>query len=201
LYQEEGSYEEEKLLALLTNGSEYAFQLIYNKHHNRIYKVAMRYLKSPVIAEEVVQDVFLQLWSKRDRIKTGMPVEAWLFTVAKNNIFNRLKKLANEWKALNYLKDNFEYEDDTLQEKLVDADYNNMLNKALSSLSEMQLKVYKLAKEENLSYFQISENLNISPLTVKTHMSRALSQIRNFLTAMRWNVVSLLVFCFWNPLK
>jgi RNA polymerase sigma factor (sigma-70 family) len=113
LNKEQHSYEEEKLLLLLVNGSEYAFQLIYDKHHNRIYRVAMRYLKSPVVAQEVVQDVFMQLWCKREQIKTDLPIEAWLFTVAKNNILTRIKKLANEWKALDHIKSNFEYEDDS----------------------------------------------------------------------------------------
>lgn len=184
MHKEQYSYEEEKMLSLLANGSEYAFQLTYNKHHNHIYKVAMRYLKSPILAQEVVQDVFMQLWSKREQINCEMPIEAWLFTVAKNNILNRLKKLANEWKALDYLKNKSEREDDSLQEKLIDTDCRNVINNALQTLSGMQLRVYKLAREENLSYLQIAEHLNISPLTVKTHMSRALCQIRHSLTTL-----------------
>ncbi len=193
MHKEQYCYEEEKMLSLLANGSEYAFQLIYDKHHNRVYKVAMRYLKSPIIAQEVVQDVFMQLWTKRGQINAAMPIEAWLFTVAKNNILNRLKKLANEWKALDYFKNTVEHKDDSLQEKLIDTDCRNVINNALQTLSGMQLRVYKLAREENLSYLQIAEHLDISPLTVKTHMSRALCQIRGFLN-LHWNNVALLIF-------
>ena len=96
-------YEESKLILLLADDSEYAFQLIFDRHRNRIYKTAIRFLKSPILAQEVVQDVFLKLWFSRKNMNATQPIEAWLHTVAKNNIINRLKKISNEWKAMTEL--------------------------------------------------------------------------------------------------
>ncbi len=171
-----------ELLTLLAANSEDAFKLIYDQHHNRIYQVAMRYLRSEVTAEEVVQDVFMKLWLEREKIKAGTPIEAWLYTVAKNNTINRLKKVANEYKTFNRLKLVQDIEDDSTAEKIRDAECQLLLSKALKSLSGNQLKVYQLAREEKLSYVQIAEHLNISPLTVKTHMSRALGHLKTFFT-------------------
>lgn len=181
----EYSYKEEQLLEMLVSNSEYAFKIIFETHRNRIFKLAMRYLKSPVLAQEVVQDVFMKLWTKRNTIKTTTPVEGWLVTVAKNDILNRIKKLANEWKALNHLKASQVFEDNSTQEKIENADYDLILKEALGCLTEKQLQVYSLARQNNLSYLQIAEHLEISPLTVKTHMSRALCHIRSFLNSQR----------------
>jgi RNA polymerase sigma-70 factor (ECF subfamily) len=79
------------LIILLKEGSEYAFQLIYDKHRNRIYKTAIKFLKSPIIAQDVFQDVFLKLWFERSNIDENKPLEAWLYTVAKHNILNKLR--------------------------------------------------------------------------------------------------------------
>jgi DNA-directed RNA polymerase specialized sigma24 family protein len=78
LHPTEQSYEEARLIALLADDSEYAFQLLFDRHRNRIYHTAIRYLKSPVLAQEVVQDVFLKLWFERRNIRQGLPLEAWL---------------------------------------------------------------------------------------------------------------------------
>lgn len=182
LYQQTFPCNDAELLTLLAANSEDAFKLIYDRHHTRIYQVAMRYVRSEVAAQEVVQDVFMKLWSEREKIKTGTPIEAWLYTVAKNNTINKLKKLANEYKALNHLKLVQDIEDDSTEESIRDAECQLLLRKALKSLSGNQLKVYQLAREENLSYAQIAEHLDISPLTVKTHMSRALGHLKTFFT-------------------
>lgn len=180
MHHDSVKYEEYKLLTLLNNGSEYAFQMIYDQHRNRIYQTAIQYLKSPSLGQEVVQDVFLKLWFERKNIQPDRPVEAWLYTVAKNNILNRLKKIANEWKALDTLAHTLILQSGPASEKAEMAEYNKLLHNAVSSLPEQQKKVFTLARNEKLTYLQIGEKLNISPLTVKTHMTRALQQIREY---------------------
>lgn len=179
MHPDDDQYEEAKLIALLSENSEYAFQLLFDRHRNRIYQTAIRYLKSPLAAQEVVQDVFLKLWFKRTSIRPDQPLEAWLFTVARNNILNRLKKIAAEWKALKgYSRPEGTVND--AEDQLQSAQYDQLLQEAVRSLPEQQRKVFLLARNEALSYAQIGEHLGISPLTVKTHMARALESIRAF---------------------
>ncbi|WEK33956.1 MAG: RNA polymerase sigma-70 factor [Candidatus Pseudobacter hemicellulosilyticus] len=180
MHQNEHIYEEAKLIALLNDGSEYAFQLIYDRYRNRIYRLAVKYLSSPLLAQEIVQDVFLKLWFERANIRTGRPIESWLVTVAKNMIINQLKKLARDWKAAGALKGINTITENPIFDGLKEKEYQALLNKAIDGLSDMQKAVYRLAREEQLSYLRIAEQLNISPLTVKTHMSRALDHIKSF---------------------
>lgn len=167
-----------ELVRLLTNDDEGAFKKIYEAYRNRVYNVAFRYLKCDMQSQEVVQEVFLKLWIKRNDIKVDAPIEAWLFTVAKNNTLNKLKKIATENKAKVYLKYTWKGNEDTTFDRVRNSECSLQINKALKTLSQNQLKVYTLAREENLSHLQIAALLNISPLTVKTHMSRALQHLK-----------------------
>lgn len=174
-------YEESTLLALLAQDSEYAFQLVFDRYRNNIYKVAMLYVKSPVIAEEIVQDVFLKLWFQRKNITEIRSLQSWLFIVAKNLTINSLKKIAHEWTAREkWVREN-ELSEDTADFRILNAQYTQLLYNAVEQLPSQQQQVYRLAKEQGLSYEAIGRQLSISPLTVKTHMARALASIRQFL--------------------
>ncbi|HEY4148217.1 MAG TPA: RNA polymerase sigma-70 factor [Chitinophagaceae bacterium] len=177
----ENKYEETTLLVLLADDSEYAFQLLFDRYRNRIYKVAVLYVKSPVLAEEIVQDVFLKVWFQRKEIKALRSFEAWLFTVSKNYIINYLKKLANEWKARETWVRQTSASEDSADFKIRSDQFQQLLQQAIGQLPLQQQRIYKLAKEQYLSYEAIAQQLNISPLTVKTHMSRALDSIRSYL--------------------
>jgi RNA polymerase sigma-70 factor (family 1) len=179
----QSSYEEQKLILLLKEDSEYAFQLIFDKHRNRIYSTAIKFLKSPLFAQDVVQDVFLKLWFERKSLNSAKPIEAWLYTVAKNNILNRLRKIAVEWKAVGHFKDDkFKIENNT-DYKLLDGEYQQKLKKAIDQLPEQQKAVFIFSRFNKLTYEQIGQKLGISPLTVKTHLSRALFSIKKHLTS------------------
>ena len=178
MLSDHATYEEGKLINLLQENSEYAFQLIYDKHRNRIYTTAIKFLKSPIIAQDVVQDVFLKLWFERKSIDPSKPLEAWLFTVAKNNILNKLRKIANEWKAIDLLADKNHFIENTTENMVGEAEFKRDLALAISKLPEQQKSVFHLSRFENLTYLQISQKLGLSPLTVKTHLSRALYSIK-----------------------
>ena len=175
------SYEEAKLISLLSNDSEYAFQLMYDRYRNRIYQTAIRYLKSPMLAQETVQDVFLKLWLERKNLNPDTSIEAWLYTVAKNNLVNKLKRIAIEWKALHQIQLNSPKFDNVTSDKVEDSQYQQLLHNALQQLSPQQQMVFQLARNEYLTYIEIGERMGISPLTVKTHMARALSHIKSYL--------------------
>ena len=181
MLNDQHKYEEVKLVSLLSKDSDYAVQLMYDRYRNRIYQTAIRYLKSPVLAQETVQDVFLKLWLERRNLKPGTSIEAWLYTVAKNNLVNKLKRIAIEWKALHQIQLNSPKFNNTTSDKLEDSQYHQLLHNALQQLSPQQQMVFQLARNEYLTYIEIGERMGISPLTVKTHMARALNHIKGYL--------------------
>lgn len=171
-------YEDAQLLQLLEQDSAYAFQLIFDRYRNHVYRVALNFLKTPVAAEEVVQDVFIKLWYHRKNLSDIRSVEAWLYVVAKNVTLNQLKKNAHEWIARN--KFSMEIADSTndTDHRLEQHEYQEWLKKTIEKLPEQQRKVYVMARQEGQTYKEIANSLQLSPLTVKKHMARALDFLR-----------------------
>lgn len=177
----ENLYEERRLLLMLGNDSAYAFQQIFDKYKDRIYKVAMSYVKDKHLAEEIIQDVFTKVWTHRHSLLELRSFEAWLYTVGKNRIFDYNKKKIADWKAhLGYHSQKGESVNDS-ERLLQSKEYKELLHIAQQQLTDQQLLIFKLAKEEHMSYKQIAAHLNLSPLTVKTHLARAMNTLKNHL--------------------
>lgn len=174
-------YDEKELLRLVAGGDEDSFRVLFEKYQDKVFKVACKYLKSASLAEEVVQDVFIKLWFQKETL-TGIDYfSTWLQTLARNHIIDFMRKLDVRSAADRQWAYNAGQEENTTDHKIRNAQYEQLVEKALGELSDQQRAVYKLAKEQGLTYDQIGEVLSLSPLTVKTHMQRALRSIRDFL--------------------
>lgn len=169
------------VMTMLAEDNEQALRLLYNRYHSKIYRLSLRYLKSSALAQEIVQDVFLKLWFERKNMKVEMPVEAWLITVAKNKLINQFKKMVNE---KNSMESYSLYADQSVSEaeqKLLKSELENRIQETVNSLPLMQQQVYQYAKVEGLSYSDTAARLNISALTVKTHIARVMEKFRRIL--------------------
>jgi RNA polymerase sigma-70 factor (family 1) len=183
-------HSEDELLILLQNGNEEAFARLFNMYRGSIYTVACKFLKSPVLAEEIVQDVFLKIWFKRSEMGGIKDFNAYLFIMARNFIFDRIKKIAYETAAKVQLKDEPFCINDT--EHLVrQHQCQQLLQQAIELLPPQQKKIYLLAKDNGMSHEKIASEMKLSKLTVKTHMSKALQNIRKYLST-HLNMLSLL---------
>jgi RNA polymerase sigma-70 factor (family 1) len=174
-------YIEKDLIDLLANDSEYAFQLLFDRYRDKVYRIAMMYVKSASVAEDIVQDVFLKIWFQRKNLQNVSCLESWIYTLTKNFTINSLKKIAHEWKARSGWKNEMAMVDDTTDHKVRGAEYQQLLHDAVKELPEQQQKVYRMGKEYGMSYEEIGKSLSISTFTVKTHMARALAAIRQHL--------------------
>lgn len=174
-------YEDASLLTMLGGGSEYAFRLLFERYRNRVYKVAMLYVKSPSLADDIVQDVFLKVWFQRRSVPQISSFESWIFILTRNHTFNCLRKLAHESKARSQWINEQEICQKDIDDKLENNQFAGLLQEAIRELPAQQQKIYLLAREQELSYNTIAQRLSLSPLTVKTHMARALASIRVFL--------------------
>jgi|SRR5665213_1657812 len=177
------TYDEERVLQLLAQGSEYAFTQIFDYYRPIVYTTAVKFLKSPVLAEEIVQDIFLKVWLKREKMGAVQNFEGYLFLMTRNLIFDRIKKQAHEMNFQKELsKNNSTAGSVNDTDHLVqDHHYQQILQQAIALLPAQQKMVYCLSKMEGLSRAQIAERMHISPLTVKTHLGKALLAIRKYL--------------------
>lgn len=173
-------YNERELLEQLKSGSEHAFTRLFDNYRGTVYGVALKFLKSPALAEEIVQDVFMKLWLKRAEMVAVKQLDAYLFIMARNFIFDRIKKMAYEAAAQTSLTKPEPSVDDT--EYLVrQHQCEQLLQQAIDQLPPQQKQVYYYAKVLGLSHETIAEKMRLSKHTVKKHMAMALQAIKKHL--------------------
>lgn len=186
--------QDKELLQQIAEGNQESFVIIYNRYHKKVYSLAFHFTRSETAAEEILQDVFLKVWLKHRTLPEIRDFSSWLFIIARNHIYTHLKQRAQQ---IIFEPLNEEHVAPAEAESILTTkEFTTLLNDALAQLPPQQHQVYQLSKEENLSREQIAEKMNISPETVKVHLSRAMRTIRAYIMARM--PVSLALFIFWK---
>ncbi len=172
---------EKELILLMAKGNEKAFRLLFDNHWNNIYTVAFTLTKSSVLSEELVQDVFLKIWLNRNKLSAIDNFGGYLFRVAKNHIFNELRKKTLEQSFIEHLDQYFFETSNQPDQAFILKETNDLINKAVQQLPEQQRNVYELSRNDGMDHSGIAAKLGISKLTVKSHMNKALQKIRHYL--------------------
>lgn len=187
------NFDQSKLLYELSQGNELAFTKLYNEYKNVVFSTALKITKSKILAEEVVQDVFLKIWQNHENLAEITNIENYLFIISRNHIFDMIKKIARDTSLAidsNYKSTSTNDTEDAIK----DDQYNVILNQIVDQLPPQQQKIYKMAKWDGLSHQKIGEDLGISTETVKKHMAQALKFVRTKISPYMNMFMTLLLF-------
>lgn len=174
------SYTEKELLERIAEGDEDAYKLVFDRYWNKIYQVALSFLKVPDQAQDAVQQVFIKLWEKRNKLPEVENLDAWLFIVARNTIINILERIVSSRKGIQQIKDVVPEDYLTPSSMLEYKQVSEIIQDAVNRLPPQQALVFRLSREQGLTYAEIAERLHIAPATVKSHIIRALNSIREY---------------------
>jgi RNA polymerase sigma-70 factor (family 1) len=181
---------EDKLLKLVSAGDQQAFRQVFHVHAPRVYGFALKLTRSQILAEEIVQDVFVKLWIHRESLTGIQHLQAYLHTLTRNHTLNVLKRIALEETAKAVLKRRTTEAHFETEETVNFRESQSRLNRAIDQLPPQQRTVYSLCQNEGLKYEEVAQRLNISRLTVKTHMQQALRALKahfsGFATLLIW---------------
>ncbi|HEY9045348.1 MAG TPA: RNA polymerase sigma-70 factor [Ohtaekwangia sp.] len=166
------------LLYQASQGDQLAFRRLFHVYSPKVYSFALRLTHSGTLAEEVVQDIFLKLWLFKETLDAIQNFEAYLFTLTRNHTFNQLKRIAIETNAINKLEKELTEAHHETEETILYRESQHILNQVVSNLPPQQKLVYGMCHQEGLKYEEVAQRLNISRLTVKTHMQQALRTIK-----------------------
>ena len=158
------------------------FTTLFREHGARIFFYFKKYVKQTPIAEDLLQEVFANLWTKRDTLLKEKNITAYLFVSARNQLYNHLRQsIAAETIALPEDAGPLAYEhvEEHIEYKETQATYYE----ALSALPPQRRKAFILSREKGLSYQEIALQMNISPRTVEKHISEALHTLRGKMSA------------------
>lgn len=179
--------------ASISSGNMEAFNQVFSRYYDRIYATALQYCKVDTLAEDVAQQVFLKLWEKREMLPSVKNPEGWLFTIARNQVLDILRQQVMNQRYTEYIKEIFLEEEASPEQLMINRQKKELLKRSLSQLSPKQQEVYRLNREQGLTYEEIARELGIGKATVKEHMGNALHRIRQFIMDHRHELISLLI--------
>lgn len=173
------SHEEKMLLQQLKDGSEAALTLLYKAHWQSLFLTAFNVLKDKKACEDIVQDIFLQLWLRRETLMVRDSLATYLSAAVRYQVFNHLRK-ACKTVTRQQLPHNTSLAANS-DDRLLAHDLYTRIHKAVKTLPEKCRQVYCLSRDEQLTHKQIAAQLNISVKTVENQLTIALRRLRHHL--------------------
>lgn len=177
---------EKDLIVRLKRDDERIFELIFERYKNYLLLFIRKALPLEEDAEGIVQEVFINLWLNRNNLDEYKPLKPYLFTIAKNLIYDHLRKIYSKRKYLDALFLNYSAKSDSTENEVEYWDFERFLMEKINQLPEKRRKIYMLSKLEGKTYREIAELLGISENTVDMQMrsaNNAISKaIKNYLT-------------------
>jgi RNA polymerase sigma-70 factor (ECF subfamily) len=169
-------------LKLLKEGDLKSFEWVFQHHHSKVYGYCFKLTSSVVVSEELTSDVFVRLWTKRFIIDVSVPIDALLFKISRDLIFNYLKKQSRvsrqllQYSTIKQQKANRDLENDFILKE-----YLSIAEDAIRQLPEKRRLVFLLHHQSGLNNMQIAERMNISENTVRVHLFKATQFLREYL--------------------
>jgi len=176
-------YDQDDIRARVALGDQHAFALFFNYHWPQVYGTGLRLTKSPEKAQDLAQDIFIKLWENRHKLNEVKEEDAYIFILSRNVILDFLRKKVFDTENIEALIDYFEDSTISPQEKLEYNELENTLKSAIDQLPGKVKDVFVLSRVEGLTHEQIAKQLNISVVSSKTYVVRALQDIRKFMAS------------------
>jgi RNA polymerase sigma-70 factor (ECF subfamily) len=155
-----------------------SFETVFRRLAPALCVFVMRYVESRDAAEDLVQDLFLTLWARRESLEVRTSLSTYLHTAARNRALNHLKheRVAARWRSRSRAEIEDSYE--SIESTLFDQELSIAVRDAIESLPERTRLVFTMSRQRGLTYNQIAAELGLSVKTVETQMGRALRMMR-----------------------
>ena len=177
--------EDHSLFQLIKRRDKDAFARVYQKYHQYLYTLSLRYLKDKNMAEDTVQHVFVKLWESAKDIEIEVNLKNYLYTMTKNNILNQIRN-NKDIVSLNYINAQNDITDEEDFIKLMeDFQISEILHNGINQLPTQKREVCTLKIEGNISNQEIANKMGISIHTVKSHYQESIKILREYFKKMK----------------
>jgi RNA polymerase sigma-70 factor (family 1) len=167
----------------LTQGDARAFEALFKLHYARLTLFANRFVNNLLVAEEIVADVFTDLWEKGHEVTFSTSVSSYLYKMVQNRSLNYLKHQKIENLYVVYLQKNnlFDEVRSAVENGYEEKELARQIKAAINTLPEKCREIFVLSRFSDMKYKEIASQLNISPKTVERQVSIALEKLRQTL--------------------
>jgi RNA polymerase sigma-70 factor (family 1) len=173
----------DQILALRLNNNEVkAFDALFHKYSNKLYRFSFSLLKNEEDSKEIVQETFCKIWDKRKELDSGKSVKSFIFTISYNLIIDQLRLRLKDEEYRKFLEQHFR---ENPFKQGTDMDYETIkkeIDKAVEELPAKRRQIYRLSREKGLSHKKIAAQLDIKEKTVENHINLALRHIKSRLS-------------------
>lgn len=167
------------MIEAIQQSDERAFEQFYKLYKDKLYFWLLGKTHSDYLSEEILQQTFVKIWINRHTLPLDITPGVLIFRTARSLMIDLLRKQAHERNRVNSLT--VSDSDDSLLQQQRYAETAGEIEKVIARLPQTGQKVYKLSREEGLTYMEIARELSISPKTVEYHISKALGLLRKAL--------------------
>jgi RNA polymerase sigma-70 factor (family 1) len=162
------------LAVRIKRGEKEAFRQLFEQYAPKISRFAMSFLKNKTDAEELLQDVFLKLWEKRENIDPEQNIKSYIFKIAINSIYDLVRKKNLEKAFSDFSKYHFRESSENTWHEVIWNEMLSKLDQLVNRMPEQQRKIFRMSREEGLTNDEIAERLSLSKRTVENQLYRAL---------------------------
>lgn len=159
---------------------EAALETLFRAEYDGLCAFTERYVRSAAVAEELVQEIFLRLWRRRDVLPPAAVTRAYLYAAARNGAVQHIRhaRVDLRWREAKTSAERPEPAGQAADADLMVGELAGAAEQAIASLPERCRMVYTLSRQQGLRYTEIAEVLGIAPGTVEIHMNRAFKLLR-----------------------
>lgn len=172
-------HNESEILSKISAGDARAFTCLFDFYYRHLGQYVYRLTESLDATEEIVQDVFVKIWSGRENLQQIDSFTNYLFIITRNKTYRFLKEKALAHTRQQQFEQQYQEECCFQDETNTEEDFSRMIDELIEKLPPQQRKVYELSKINHLKYGEIAALLSISPETVKKHIVAANKFIKN----------------------
>lgn len=173
-------YDENELLRRVTNGDEQAFELLARQYAEKVFAHALSFVKSYPLAQEAVQDIFLKIWTNREKLTTIDSFDNYLFILSKNYLISALRRNIT---ATEQLTEFSSWEEHLYRpdEQYSIKELKALLEKGISQLPLQKQQVFRMIHLEGMTQEKVAGIMGISERTVRYHLVAAMNALKEFL--------------------
>lgn len=166
-----------KQLLLLRAGDKAAFEQIYNRFRSKLYRAALNKVRTDENAMEIVQEIFLDLWYRREHVVIA-DLEKYLYSAVRNKVLNFYKKEFQKKHYAETIQSDYSDESSETEEEIAYKELSEAMLSCIGNLPEKTRTIFELNRLQSKSSEEIAQTLGIPRRTVEYHITQSLKALR-----------------------